>query len=264
MLLKRVTAILLMCLAAPGISEGLSQQRIEQFYLSNLKEDGTRDWEITGNEAMVYEKHVDIDRMNAKFFGDGDTVSVKSNKAKLIKESANVFLREDVEIENQQGMKMNTESLDWIRSDNKIETDEWVQVQRDDMQVRGKGLRADTALKNIDFNKDIELQIPQGQKYISIRCEGPLEIQYHQGTALFRKNVVVTDRKSKLFSDRAKVHFDPESKEIRRIVAEGHVKIIRDENVTFAEKATYMGKEGRVILEGTPRLIYFPNSEETE
>ena len=34
-----------------------------------------------------------------------------------------------------------------------------------------------------------------------------------------------------------------------KIVAEGHVKIVKDDNIAFADRATYMGKP-KMVLEG--------------
>jgi len=49
--------------------------------------------------------------------------------------------------------------------------------------------------------------------------------------------------------------------EIAKIVSEGNVKIVRPDNVTFAQRATYYGADARVVLEGRPRLIYFPSDD---
>jgi lipopolysaccharide export system protein LptA len=98
---------------------------------------------------------------------------------------------------------------------------------------------------------------------ITVDCEGPLEVDYAQGYAVFNDNVVVESSEGKMFSEKATVFFLKDTKTIERIVSEGDVKIIRDDNVTFAEKATYIEAEKRLILEGRPRLILFPEDEDT-
>ena len=45
-----------------------SEQRIMDFYLSNFKEDGSRDWEVKGKEAVIYDRYVDIDEMEASYY----------------------------------------------------------------------------------------------------------------------------------------------------------------------------------------------------
>ncbi len=47
-----------------------------------------------------------------------------------------------------------------------------------------------------------------------------------------------------------------------KIVAEGHVKIVKDNNIAFADKATYTSDNKNVVLEGNPRLVYFTKKNE--
>ena len=101
----------------------------------------------------------------------------------------------------------------------------------------------------------------KSDKVTTITCSGPLEIEYQLGTAVFNKEVVVTHPEGKLFSDKATLFFDTVAKKINKIVSEGNVKIVREDNVTFAQKATYFGAEQRIVLEGRPRLIYFPEEK---
>ena len=51
------------------------------------------------------------------------------------------------------------------------------------------------------------------------------------------------------------------TKKIKKVISQGNVKIIKGDNITFAEKATYFGLDGKLVLEGNPRLIYFPESK---
>ncbi|UCC94502.1 MAG: LPS export ABC transporter periplasmic protein LptC [Candidatus Omnitrophota bacterium] len=249
-------------------SKGFAQQRIKDFYLSNYKENGTQDWEIQGDQATVHDKFVDIENMNAKYYYEEDTVSIKSQKAKLDKEDFAVHLEDDVHIENPEGMKLSSDSLDWKRAENKVQTADWVQAQKDEMQIRAKGFTADTKFRNVDFQEDVEVKLPnkESDTHTTITCSGPLEIEYNEGKAVFYNNVVVEDEQGKLFADKATVFFDTKKKGMKgitKIIAEQNVKIIKDENITFAEKATYLGDEGRIVLEGSPRLIYFPKQDET-
>ncbi len=67
-----------------------------------------------------------------------------------------------------------------------------------------------------------------------------------------------------MFSDKATLFFDPEDKTIIKIVSEGNVKIVRDGNTTFSQKATYFSKEQKIVLEGRPRLIYYQEEDSSE
>jgi len=214
-MLAKIIYILLVCLCLPfslfaepatpaGLEAG-SEQKIKDFYLSNVKEDGSKDWEVKGTEAVLRNNYVDIDNMEAKYYSDKDTIFVKSEKAKVNKENMNA-----------------------------------------------------------DLQDNVELKIPNKDgTYVTITCTGPLEMRYNDGIAVFNNNVAVDNPQGKLISDKATVYFDTKDKTKMKIVAEGHVKIVKDNNVAFADKATYMGESKNVVLEGSPRLIYFSKKDET-
>jgi lipopolysaccharide export system protein LptA len=189
----------------PASLEAGSEQKIKDFYLSNVKEDGSKDWEVKGTEAVLHDKYVDINNMEAKYYSDKDTILVKSEKAKVDKET-----------------------------------------------------------KNADLQDNVELKIPNKDgTFVTVTCTGPLEMRYTDGIAVFNTNVVVDNAQGKLFSDKATVYFDTKDKSKMKIVAEGHVKIVKDNNIAFADRATYTGESKNVVLEGSPRLIYFSKKDET-
>ncbi|MFA6281302.1 MAG: LptA/OstA family protein [Candidatus Omnitrophota bacterium] len=189
----------------PAATEAPSEQKIKDFYLSNLKEDGSKDWEVKGKEAIIKDKFVDIENMDAKYYSENNPVYIKSDKAKINKENMNANLKDNV-----------------------------------------------------------ELKIPNKDgTYITITCTGPLEMRYNDGIAIFNDNVYADTQDGKLFADKTTIYFDAKDKTKMKIVAEGHVKIIKDENTAFADKATYTGDIKKVLLEGSPRLIYFSKKNET-
>jgi len=247
-------------------NEDVASQRIKDFYLTNYKEDGAQDWEVKGDEALIYENHVEIDQMDAKYYTNDDTVLIKSDKAKLDNQSMNVYLRDNVEIENKEGMKLVTESLDWERNQNNINTDDWVKVNNQSMQITAKGMNADTELKTVDFQENVEVLMPDKKnkaEYTMITCTGPLEIEQVKGIAVFNDNVVVENKEGKLFSDKATAFFNSEEKKLIKVISVGNVKIVKGENITLAQKATYFGEDDRLLIEGNPRVIYFPTEDET-
>jgi lipopolysaccharide export system protein LptA len=181
-----------------------SQQKINDFYLSNMKEDGTKDWEVKGKEAIIKDKYVDINKMEGKYYSNKDTIFVKSEKAQLDKESMNANLKDNV-----------------------------------------------------------ELKIPDKEgNFVTITCTGPLEMRYNDGIAIFNNNVEVDSKDGKLYSDKATIYFDAKDKTKLKIVAESHVKIVKDDNIAFCDKATYLAAEKNVTLEGNPKVIYFTKKNE--
>ena len=244
--------------------QAYSQQKIKGFYLSNLKDNGFRDWEVRGREAILHDEYVDIDEMNANYYLKDDTINITSDEARLNKESMDLYLKDNVNIKNKEGATLITDSLDWQRQKNQINTEDWVKVERNSMQIIAKGLSADTQLKNADFKEDVEVVFPDEKtgETTTITCKGPLEIEYNLGKAVFNQDVVVKNKDGTLNSDKTTLFFDNQEKRIKTIIAEGNVKITRDDNVTFSQKATYTVAEQKIVLEGRPRLYYFPKENE--
>ncbi len=247
-------------------SGAYSQQKIENFYLSNLKEDGSRDWEVNGDEALIGDEYIDIENMIANYYLENDTILITSDKARMNKNNMDVLLRDNVHIENEEGATLVTDSLNWQRGKNRIETKDKVKTTKDAMQITAKGLSADTQFKTADFEEDVEVTFADMESgdVTTATCSGPLEIEYNNGKAVFNKDVVITNPQGKMYSDKATLFFDTEAKVLIKVVSEGNVKIIRDNNVTFSQKATYLGKEEKIILEGKPRIMYFPEEGEGE
>ncbi len=248
---------------SPG-ADSSTKQEIKDFYLSNFKKDGSSDWEVEGKNAIVDGDNIDITTMNAHYYLENDTISVKSDKGKINKKNQNIELDGNVKIENKEGWNLITDHLNWQRRDNYIKTDSAVQTEKDSFIVKANGLYADSQLKKADFKKNVQVTHTDKDKKntTTINCSGPLEIDYNKGQATFHDNVVVNHQQGKLFSDLAILFFDSKDKKIVKIVSKGNVKIVRDDNVTFAETATYLAKEEKLILEGSPRLIYFPKEND--
>jgi LPS export ABC transporter protein LptC len=244
-----------------GAGSGMAQQKIQDFYLSNYKDDGGQDWEVKGQEAIVSEEYVDIENMEGKYYQGQDTVDIKADRARLAKEYMDVYLDKNVTVESSQGVNLTTDSLQWKQSTNQVSTDTRVEVQRQNsMKVAAEGMEADTELKTVKFKEEVTVDISQEDDSTTITCDGPLEIDHPNGRAVFYNNVEVDNPQGKLIASKVTVYFDNQQNAIIKIVAEGDVKIIRDDNVTFADQAVYMEESQKMILEGRPRLIIFPEA----
>lgn len=240
-----------------------AQQKIKGFHLSNYKDTGTNDWEVKGKEATMQDNMVNIDKMEANYGTDKDAISITSEKAKLNKDNMDVYLKDNVQIHNKDGSTMLTDSLKWQRGTGQIETNDWVRAKNDSMQIKAKGLSGDAGQKKVDFEKNIEMMVADKKGgSIKITCLGPLEFAYEKGVGTFNNNVEVESKDGKLFADKATAYFDSKEKRMTRIVCEGNVRIVREDNITMADKATYLGDEKRIVLEGNPRLFYFPKEKE--
>jgi len=264
MFLERPTIIIIFLVFAFISISAYSEQKINDFYLSNLKGDGTQDWEVKGKTATIRDNYVDINDMEANYYTKEDTILITSDDATLNKENMDVYLKNNVHIENEEGATLETDSLSWQRDQNLIETEDRIIAMRDAMEIESVGLSADTELKTADFKKDVKVTLPDKERkdVTTAVCSGALEIEYTKGKAVFNQDVVVTNPQGKLYSDKATLFFDTENKEIVKIISEGNVKIVQGSNVTFSQKATYLSKEQKILLEGRPRVVYYPGSGE--
>ena len=94
-----------------------------------------------------------------------------------------------------------------------------------------------------------------------ITCNGPLIVEQSKNTAVFYNHVVVKDSQGKLCADRMDVLFDPKTNELIKVVASGNVVIIRGENISRSQKAIYLAKEKKLMLEGAPKLEVFTTGD---
>ncbi|MCD6228532.1 MAG: LPS export ABC transporter periplasmic protein LptC [Candidatus Omnitrophica bacterium] len=259
MVLKSIIFLLLFSLLG-GEGFVFSQQTIKGFYLSNFQSNGTKDWELKGKEAKVYQNLIEIFDMEAKYFRKDRMIDIKADKGKLNRERMCTYLEDNVKIRSSDGLSLFTNSLIWLKNANLINTQDKVVLTKGTMTIEAQGMQANTSLEKVDFKKDVKIKFSKedAPRIITIDCKGPLEIDYKKGEAIFKSQVIVESEEGKMIADRAIVYFAKDSKSIERIVAEGNVKIYRGANVTFAQKATYLNKEKKIILEGRPRLILFP------
>ena len=188
-------------------------------------------------------------------------IKIKARKALFNKAENSLEMQEEVRIETEEGMRLETEVIKWNQDQDKVFTDQPVTITKDEdrLQIKGRGLDAQPSLKNAKINEEVSVKIPQeDNSFIMITCQGPLELEYEKGIAVFYNEVKVSQKDSTLYSDKATMYFNNQTRTVDKVVAEGNVRIIRGKDTSFSEKATYMASTKKVILEGKPRLIIFP------
>ena len=243
--------------------ESIAQQRIKNFQLSNYGKEHRKRWKLVGEEALIFDNHIEIKRIKANVFSPNSQVEIKAKTAFLDRKNMNVLLKNDVEVEDKKGMRLVTNSLNWENEDNLVSTRDWVQVKRNSsLEIKAQGFAANLHKDSAHFDKEVKVTLKNSEKdkeVTIITCDGPLEIDYGKRIAIFKNNVVVTHPQGKMFSPKVVVYFSKDKKEkIEKIVSEGGVKIVRGDNVAWAEKVTYLDSEKRIILEGNPRLVVYP------
>jgi lipopolysaccharide export system protein LptA len=197
---------------------------------------------------------------------DKNVIDFEAKKAMYHTDGSTLELKNDVKFKTSEGVALETDSLAWNKKDNLVTTPDEVKISKSnpDFNVTGKGLTASPGMKTVNLDNSVKVEIPKQQGagaeagFIVVTCDGPLEVQYDNGMAIFHDNVHVDQNESELYADMAYVYFDSKTRALTKVVAEGNVKVVRGKDVSYADKATYFADGKRVILEGRPRLVIFP------
>jgi lipopolysaccharide assembly outer membrane protein LptD (OstA) len=104
---------------------------------------------------------------------------------------------------------------------------------------------------------------PFGKGKMIITCDGPMEMNYDKGYAIFQNRVKVESEASAgaMTSDKMTVYFSAATKQIDRMVATGHVKIIRGENISTSDNAIFTASDKRLVLTGHPQLTMYTQED---
>jgi len=228
----------------------ISDQKVVSFDLSGYSQDGKRKWEVKGESANMDGDIVKVDRVEASSYDEKTSARLTALKGEISKMNKNLHLRDNVTVVTSDGIRLTTESLEWLSKTNEVITDDFIVVEKDNMYSSGKGARVDIEAKTVMVYDDIFVK--QGE--LMIVCRGPLEIVYEERKATFFNDVKVTEPRGELLADRLDVFFDPDSRQIEKIMAEGDVQIRQQGNVARGQRAVYTMSDGRAILTGSPTI----------
>lgn len=236
-------------------------KRVRDFCLFRYGKEKSERWKLVGKEAVVFDKYVNVKSLKATTYYKGSPTEIRAKNAYLNENNREeVVLKEKVEIINGKGLRLVTDQLNWYNKHNLVETDEWVKIEKNDsIKIIAKGLEANTQLNTARLNKEINVRFQEDKTNVAIiTCDGPLEIDYNRGIAVFNNNVKVNYPEGEIESHSAIVYFSKEEEgKVKKVIAEGRVKIVRGKNVAWAEKVTYFYENKKAILEGQPRLVIY-------
>jgi lipopolysaccharide export system protein LptA len=100
-----------------------------------------------------------------------------------------------------------------------------------------------------------------------------VEANQKQNFVVFKGNVIAKQEDITLYSNLLTIHYSPEAKTIKTVVAEGNVKIVQVERRATGQKATFHHEENKMVLEGDAvvregenvvrgeRVIYYVDEE---
>ncbi|MFA6079395.1 MAG: LptA/OstA family protein [Candidatus Omnitrophota bacterium] len=201
---------------------GSVKQKVLSFDLEGFTQKGTKSWEVKGESAeAISENQIKLDNIVAKAYGEEAEATITAETGVYDKSKNNVTLEKNVHatIDN---TEMFAESY--------------------------AGVPGSPA-------KEKKIAGEQKKRRISITCDGEVEFNYEKNQAYFNKNVKVKSEDADIDADKITINLEANTKKIKDIVAEGNVKIVRGENITYSDKATYVESEKKIILTGRPKLV---------
>jgi LPS export ABC transporter protein LptC/lipopolysaccharide transport protein LptA len=265
-------SLVVLVLASNAVrAEDIPAQQLEGFNLSGYSQSGQKSWDIKGDKADVQGNEVAVTNVNANSYGEQD-LNLTAKKGKIDKATGDVDLEQDVVITSDSGATLKTDTLQWQRNKDLVQTDDKVSIEDGTMTVQGTGMQAHPSLKDAKLKSDVTANIQAEGKdkkkdnQIQITSDGPMEIDQAAQTAVFTENVQAIEMSSgrKLKADRMKVTFDEDSRKIKEILCTGNVEVHQGMNITYSDSLTYKADEQRMILTGKPKLIIDPGDHTSQ
>jgi len=273
--------------------EAESDQQISDFSLAGFADKGKKSWDLAGKTADIFDNVIKLKDVVGNMYGESENIKLTANKGDFDKVEGKVHLEEKVMITTSSGAKLTTESLDWDRKNQVVSTDQKVNIERENMIATALGAIGQPSLNKVNLVKDVQVEIASVKKEGAssesaksktiITCDGPLEVDYQNNIATFKNNVKVDNNDALIYSDIMDVYFAKPDKaapqkeapkkeaagaapslmgsKIEKLVARGNVKIVKGENTSYSDEATYLGADKKIILTGKPRLVLYSTDD---
>jgi hypothetical protein len=227
------------------------QHKVLAFNLEGLTERGAKKWDVTGRSAeSVSENEIKLDKIVANAYGTDGAATITADKGMYDKSKNNVRLEQNVRavIDNTNSMGKDIFDISpGSKTTQKVTAPKTVQPAK---------APAKTPAAPADNTLEEKTQKSKKTKTV-ITCEGEALFDYEKNKAYFNKNVKVVSDDGKIDADKISAHLDSKTKKVTEIVAEGNVKIMRGENITYSDMATYVEADKKVILTGNPKLVLY-------
>ena len=268
----RIGVICVGCLVLLGGSfvfceEEEANEKILGFTLNNFDEQNRKTWDLSGDTLEMFGDEVHLTEVNANVYGDEDDMNLVADTGIFNRADGKVHLQDNVVITSKSGAKMMTDTLDWLQKKQLVTTDDKVNIYRGTLTAEGLGATGRADLKQMSLREEVHVDIEPEEGDDSMRkttiiCDGPLDIDYQNGTAVFNKNVEAFDGESQLFADKMTGFFDSETKQIVKVIAEGNVKMIRGKDEAYGQRAIYDAETQQISLVGRPKLVIYSQTDE--
>lgn len=216
--------------ASDSGSDNLVNHKVLSFNLEGLTERGAKKWDVKGESAeAITENEVKLDNIVASAYGEDAEAVITADEGVYDRSKNNVKLHKNVHatIDATKGF-----TGDFAEGSGQIK-------DKDDKSKDSK----DTKAK---------------KSRTVITCDGEVQFDYEKNQAYFTKNVKVVSEDGIIDADKITAYLDPETRRLKKIVAEGNVRIVRGDNTTYSQTASYSEADKKVTLTGSPKLVLSP------
>ena len=137
---------------------------IERFRIRETRK-GERLWDVEADRAEVFEERGIavltrvVHPVQITIYWDKGQLVTFSEKAVVDLKTKNLQLSGRVRCESSEGTRIFSESLNWSAGNRKITTDAPVVIEKAGVQIRGKGMEADTVLERMIIRERITSQV---------------------------------------------------------------------------------------------------------
>lgn len=237
------------------------------FTLNNFDDKNNKTWDLSGATLETVGEVIELTEVNANVYGEEDNMNLVADTGTYNRTEGKVHLEDNVVITSESGAKMMTDTLDWFQKQQLVTTEDKVNITRGNLEAEGTGAVAKPDLKQMSLKKEVQVDVHpeednETMNKVTIVCDGPLDIDYQKGEAIFQNNVEAYDGERQLFADKMTGFFDQQTKQIARVVCEGNVKIVRGKDIAYSERAIYNAEDQQVSLVGRPKLIIYSQKKE--
>ncbi len=258
--------------ATGGPASSSDPQQMLDFNIAGYGTGGEKTWEVQGASMDMNGDDINISDITAHLFGKEENMVLTADKGKFDRSNGVMRLTKNVKAVTDSGAKLNTDSLNWSQKEQLVTTDDTVKITKENMSATGKGVTAHSDFKTATFEKDVKLVVDQKNKSgdsskegladktrTTITCDGPMTMDYNKQFAVFEKNVRVEGNVEQgvMTADKMTINFNATTKQVEKMVAEGHVKITKGENVSESEGAVFTAADKKLILTGRPKLTFY-------
>ena len=238
-------------------------QKVLSFNLEGYRDNGQKKWELKGACADILSNVIKLDYVTAKAYGEEASLTLTATRGIFDKNTKDFHLQNNVVGRSSDGAKLFTDSLDWNQKSERVTTDALVRIEKDNLFSVGKGAIGTPGLKQVELKKNVTVEIRDNPP-TTITCSGPLIVDYQKNISILNRNVKISDDRGEIYSDVMKVMFNPKTRKITRVVAIGNVRMKKEGNSTYSDRAIYNVRDGKVKLIGKPKIVVFPKEKDKQ